>query len=102
ENIKDYAIIMLDPNGKVITWNEGAARIQGYSPSEVIGKNFSILYPPEVVLSDKPRGLLLAALREGRVEEEGELLRKDGSRLLVDAVITALKNEKGELRGFIK
>lgn len=102
ESIKDYAIFMLDPEGKILTWNEGAERLKGYQAEEIIGRNFSVFYTPEASAKGHPRELLEAARREGRVEEEGWRVRKDGSRFLADVVITALRDEKGELRGFIK
>jgi PAS domain S-box-containing protein len=102
ENIKDYAIVMLDRLGNVLTWNAGAERINGYKASEIIGKNMSIFYTPEDNAKGHPRELLRIAAAEGRVEDEGWRVRKDGSLFLDNVVITDLKNEKGELRGFIK
>jgi PAS domain S-box-containing protein len=102
ENIKDYSIIMLDPKGKILTWNAGAEKIKGYKASEVIGKDFSIFYIPEDVKTGHPGKLLETAAKEGWAEKEGWRMRKDGSRFLANVVITALKNEKDELRGFIK
>ena len=100
--IKDYAIFMLDPEGRILTWNEGAERLKGYSPDEIIGRTFSVFYPPEDVAAGKPRRLLQAAIAEGRVEDEGWRVRKDGSRFWADVVITALRDENGNLRGFAK
>ena len=79
-SVKDYAIFMLDPSGRVATWNAGAERIKGYRPDEIIGKHFSIFYPPEDSRPGKPQALLEVAAREGRVEDEGWRVRKDGSR----------------------
>ncbi|GEM_PF-1007651 len=100
--IKDYAIFMLDPQGKILTWNAGAEHIKGYKASDIIGKSISVFYAPEDAAQSRPQELLQTAVRNGRVEDEGWRVRKDGSRFLADVVITALKNEKGELRGFIK
>ncbi len=102
ENIKDYGILMLDVQGGILTWNKGAERMKGYQAAEIVGRNFSVFYTPEDRAKGRPQELLEAARREGRVEEEGWRVRKDGSRFLVDVIITALRNEKGELRGFIK
>ena len=100
EGVSDYAIFMLDPEGRVASWNEGAERIKGYGVSEVTGKHFSIFYPEE----DAERGLpveeLRVALAEGRFEEEGVRVRKDGTRYQAEVVITALRDEAGDLRGF--
>jgi PAS domain S-box-containing protein len=102
ENVRDYAIILLDPEGKVVTWNVGAQRINGYEASEIVGQPISCFYPPEDVQSGKPRKLLDVAIESGRVEEEGWRVRKDGSRFLANVIITSLKDEKGKLRGFAK
>jgi PAS domain S-box-containing protein len=102
ESVKDYAIFMLDPGGHVATWNAGAGRIKGYRPDEVIGRHFSTFYTPEDAASGKPARLLEAAVRDGRVEDEGWRVRKDGSRFWADVVITALLDKEGRLRGFGK
>ena len=101
-DIKDYAILMLDAEGRILTWNAGAEHMKGYKASEIAGKPVSIFYTPEDKAKDHPQELMRAAARQGHVEEEGWRVRKDGSRFMADTVITALKNEKGELRGFIK
>src|SRR6476619_1912980 len=80
ESVQDYAIFMLDPEGRVLTWNAGAERIKGYSASEIIGQHFSRFYPPEVVESGWPEHELQVDQMEGRFEDEGWRLRKDGSR----------------------
>jgi len=98
----DYAIFMLDPDGRVASWNEGAQRIKGYRESEIVGRHFSVFYPPEDVRSGKPSWELLIAEREGRFEDEGWRLRKDGSRFWANVVITALRDQGGNLRGFGK
>jgi PAS domain S-box-containing protein/MYXO-CTERM domain-containing protein len=100
--VKDYAIFMLDPKGLVVSWNDGAERIKGYKSSEIVGRHFSYFYPPEQVAAGKPAAELLQAAADGQFEEEGWRLRKDGSRFWADVLITALHDEKGELRGFSK
>jgi len=101
--VKDYAIFMLNPEGRVVSWNEGARRIKGYSPVEAIGLHMSAFYPPEI---GGRRGVadeeLAVAAREGSVEAEGWRVRKDGSRFYANAIITALRAEDGTLRGFAK
>ena len=100
--VVDYAIFMLDPTGHVISWNAGAERIKGYRPEEIIGKHFSVFYPPEDNAAGKPDRELETAIAEGRVEDEGWRLRKDGARYWADVVITALYTADGSLRGFAK
>jgi PAS domain S-box-containing protein len=102
ENVRDYAIYMLDPDGNVMTWNEGAKRINGYESDEIVGQNFSRFYPEEAVAAGHPRRELEVARAEGRYEEEGLRMRKDGSRFLASVVLTALYDETGELRGYAK
>ncbi len=102
QSVKDYAIFMLDPGGRILTWNEGAERLKGYRPEEIIGRDFSVFYSPEDVRAGKPHKLLRIASEEGRVENEGWRFRKDGSRFWADVVITALRDEAGNLRGFAK
>jgi PAS domain S-box-containing protein len=102
ESIRDYAIFMLDPSGRVATWNTGAKLIKGYLPEEVIGKDMSIFYPPDDLARGKPRALLDAALSAGRVEDEGWRVRKDGSRFWADVVITPIRHPQGQLEGFVK
>ena len=102
EAVRDYAIFMLDPEGRILTWNAGAERIKGYRAEEVIGKHFSILYPPEDIQAGKTEKELVIARQEGRFEEEGWRVRKDGSRFWADVVITALRDEAGGLYGFGK
>src|SRR4051812_21992748 len=102
ESVRDYAIFALDPGGHVLSWNAGAARIKGYAPSEIIGKHFSIFYPPEDVARGKTEWELDVATREGRVEDEGWRVRKDGTRFWANVVITALRDEHGTLVGFAK
>ena len=98
----DYALYMLDPDGRVSTWNAGGERIKGYAPDEIIGQHFSRFYPPEDVASGKPERLLEIARSTGKYEEEGWRLRKDGSRFWADVLITTLYDESGNIRGFAK
>ena len=100
--VKDYAIFMLDPSGVVTTWNEGAERIKGYTAEEIIGKNFSEFYTPEAIEKGQPLQELNIAKATGRYQEEGWRVRKDGSRFWADVVITAVRDERGQLRGFGK
>ncbi|MEO6420114.1 MAG: PAS domain S-box protein, partial [Polyangiaceae bacterium] len=103
ESVKDYAIFILDPAGVVATWNPGAERIKGYTASEIIGKHFSIFYPPDEAASGKCALELEIATREGRFEEEGWRLRKDGTRLWANVTITRLRDaQSGALIGFAK
>lgn len=101
-SVRDYAIFMLDPGGHIATWNLGAERIKGYAAGDVIGRHFSIFYPPEDVAAGKPAWELTEAARLGRFEDEGWRLRKDGSAFWANVVITALRGEDGALRGFGK
>jgi PAS domain S-box-containing protein len=100
--VKDYAIFILDPTGRVSTWNPGAERIKGYKADEIIGKHFSTFYPQEDVAAGKCERELEVATREGRFEEEGWRIRKDGSRMWANVTITPLYNPDGTLVGFAK
>ncbi len=102
DSVRDYAIIMVDPQGIISSWNEGARRIKGYTADEIIGKHLSIFYTPEDIQTGKAEKELEAAAREGRFEDEGWRVRKDGSRFWANVVITALYNQDGNLRGFAK
>ncbi len=102
QGVKDYAIFMLSPSGHIVSWNEGAERIKGYTSTEIIGQHFSIFYPQEEIDAGKPAFELLVAGREGRFEDEGWRLRKDGTRLWASVVVTAVRNPGGELIGFAK
>ncbi|PZO40442.1 MAG: histidine kinase [Alphaproteobacteria bacterium] len=101
EGVRDYGIFALDTDGHVASWNEGAERIKGWNASEVIGRHFSIFYPVES-RGETPSRLLAAASVDGRIEDEGWRVRMDGSRFWANVVITALRDETGELRGFSK
>jgi PAS domain S-box-containing protein len=100
ESVRDYAIFTLDPGGHVMSWNPGAERFKGYVAEEIIGRHFSAFYPPETRDTLPPLELEIAT-REGRVEDEGWRVRKDGSRFWANVVITALR-EEGRLVGFAK
>jgi PAS domain S-box-containing protein len=102
ESVTDYAIFMLDPEGHVASWNRGAERIKGYRADEVLGKHFSLFFPPEDVAAGKPAQVMAAALAQGRFEDEGLRVRKDGSRFLADVVITAVYDDGGAILGFAK
>src|SRR5690242_9679942 len=100
--VRDYAIFMLDPLGHVATWNLGAERIKGYAASEIVGRHFSVFYPPEEVARGKPAWELAEAERDGRFEDEGWRVRKDGSLFWANVVITAVHDATGALCGFGK
>ncbi len=102
EGIEDYAIFMLDPDGRVASWNEGAERIEGYGAGEILGRHFSVFYTAEDLERGHPENELRLAASKGRYEEEGIRVRKDGSRFWASVLITALKDEGGNLRGFSK
>ena len=101
-SVRDYAIFALDPSGHVLSWNEGAQRIKGYAAEEIIGRHFSTFYPPEAVATGFPQHELEVAASVGRFEDEGWRVRKDGSLFWANVVITALRDERGELVGFAK
>ncbi|HEV2396789.1 MAG TPA: PAS domain-containing sensor histidine kinase [Candidatus Sulfotelmatobacter sp.] len=102
DSVKDYAIFLLDPSGRVMTWNQGAEKIKGYKAGEIIGEHFSRFYPQEARESRWPDRELEIAAREGRFADEGLRIRKDGSSFWAHVVITALRDKDGELRGFSK
>ena len=102
EGVKDYAIFRLDPDGCVASWNPGAERVQGYRADEIIGQHHSRFFPPDEVELGKPGEQLLLAAAQGRVEEEGWRVRKDGSRFWANVITTALRDETGRLLGFAK
>jgi PAS domain S-box-containing protein len=101
QSVKDYAIFLLDPEGRVSSWNDGAERIKGYSIDEILGQHFSIFYPSDAIAARKPHQELKIAVREGRFEEEGWRIRKDGSRFWASVTITPLYRD-GILQGFAK
>jgi PAS domain S-box-containing protein len=100
EGVREYALFMLDAEGHVVTWNKGAERITEYSAEEILGRHFSCLYLPEEVQYEKPERELRAAVIEGRFEDEGWRVRKDGSRFWEQSTLTALRDEAGQLHGF--
>jgi formate hydrogenlyase transcriptional activator len=102
QGVKDYAIFMLDPEGRVSSWNAGAQRLKGYTTEEILGQHFSIFYPKEDIEAGKPQMELKTATIEGKIQEEGWRVRKDSSRFWADVLITALRGENGELLGFAK
>jgi PAS domain S-box-containing protein len=102
ESVRDYAIFMLDVTGHVATWNAGAERIKGYRSDEIIGRHFSVFYPEDEVAAGVCDRELEIAGREGRFEDEGWRLRKDGSPFWADVVINAVRDRRGELVGFAK
>jgi PAS domain S-box-containing protein len=102
ESVVDYGIFMLDVGGRIVSWNAGAERMNGYTAEEIIGKHFSVFYAPDEVSAGKCELELKTAAGEGRFEEEGWRVRKDGSRFWANVVITALKNRAGRLIGFGK
>ena len=102
EGVSDYAMFMLDPQGHVLTWNSGAAKIKGYHADEIIGQHFSQFYPKEKIEGGWPAHELREAAARGRFEDEGWRIRKDSSRFWANVTITALRDKSGQLRGFAK
>jgi PAS domain S-box-containing protein len=102
EDVKDYAIIRLDPRGRVVSWNTGAERINQYGASEIIGQHVSCFYTQEDIAIGKPEQGLEIAVHQGRFEEERPCVRKDGSEFWANVVTTALRDEDGQLRGFAR
>jgi PAS domain S-box-containing protein len=102
ERVQDYAIFLLDNDGNVLSWNAGAARIKQYSADEIIGRHFSVFYTAEDKARDWPAYELRQALMDGRFEDEGWRVRKDGSRFWANVVISALRDDNGQLVGFSK
>lgn len=100
--VQDYAIFMLDPEGLVVSWNAGAQRMKQYCPDEVMGRHLSLFYPPDAVAANWPIEELRRAARDGRFEEEGWRVRKDGTRFWANVVTTALRDCKGALTGYGK
>jgi PAS domain S-box-containing protein len=102
ESVTDYAIVMLDPEGLVVSWNTGAERIEGYRAEEIVGQHFSQFYPAEDVAAGKPRHDLDIVASRGRFEDEGWRVRKDGSTFWANVVFTAIRDQAGNARGFAK
>jgi PAS domain S-box-containing protein len=101
-SVADYAIFLLDPAGHVVSWNVGAERTKGYAAPEILGQHFSLFYPEAQRAAGEPAAALARAVREGRHQSEGWRVRKDGARFWAEVVITALRGNAGELRGFAK
>jgi len=102
QSVTDYAIYMLDPTGRITSWNQGAQRIKGYTPDEIIGSHFSRFYTPEDARTGEPARALQTALAEGRYEKEGWRVRKDGTRFWASVVIDPIRQDDGELLGYAK
>ncbi len=102
ESVRDYALVMLDPDGYVVSWNSGAAAIKGYTSAEIIGKHFARFYPQEAIDNGLPERELVIARESGRFEDEGWRVRKDGRRFWANVIMTALRESTGELIGFAK
>src|SRR5438105_10086039 len=102
ESVHDYAIFLLDREGYIVSWNPGAQRIKGYQPQEILGKHFSIFYPQDARARRWPQHELELAAKEGRFEDDGWRVRKDGSLFWASVAITALRDAAGEVRGFAK
>ena len=102
EEVQDYAIILLDKDGKILNWNKGAEKIKGYRSEEIIGQSFTLFYPAEDRVKGVPFSLLKEAALTGRATQDGWRLRKDRTKFWGSIVITALHNAKNELIGFSK
>ena len=102
ESVTDYGIVMLDPEGRVVSWNSGAQRIKGYSAEEIVGQHFSRFYPREDIDHGTPQRDLDVVTAKGRFEDEGWRVRKDGSTFWANVVFTAIRDQAGNLRGFAK
>ena len=102
QSVTDYAIYMLDAKGNVSSWNQGAQRIKGYLPDEIIGQHFSRFYTPEDRARGEPARALETAIREGRYERESLRVRKDGTVFTASVVIDPIRDHKGEVIGFAK
>jgi PAS domain S-box-containing protein len=102
EGVKDYALYMLDAQGRITTWNSGAERIEGYTAHEAIGQPIDLVFSHNEVISGKPRQMIERARRDGRYEEEGWRVRRDGMRRWMSVVITAIRDPSGKLQGFVR
>jgi PAS domain S-box-containing protein len=102
EEIQDYAIILLDVDGTILTWNKGVEKIKGYKENEIIGQNFNIFYLPEDRQAKLPEHLLALAKKEGRATHIGRRVRKDGTIFWGSILITAIHDDKGKVIGFTK
>jgi PAS domain S-box-containing protein len=102
DSVEEYAIYLLDPNGNIITWNTGAEKIKGFSTEEIIGKNFASFYTADDVAAGRPQRNLREAARRGYIRDQGLRVRKDGSTFEAEVIITTLRDEAGEIRGYSK
>jgi PAS domain S-box-containing protein len=102
EQVKDYAIFMIDLEGRVVSWNAGAQMLKGYRAEEIMGQPLSRFYTAEDIQRDRPGQLLKLAAEQGRIEDEGWRVRKDGSRFWANVVLTALHDDAGRLYGYTK
>jgi PAS domain S-box-containing protein len=102
DRVRDYAIFALDPNGRIMTWNSGAELLKGYRAQDIIGQHIEKFYTEADRQAGKPLQLLTRAREQGRVEDEGWRVRKDGSQFWADVIITALVDDKGSLQGYAK
>lgn len=102
KEIQDYAIILMDVDGTILTWNKGAQSIKGYKEEEIVGQNFRIFYLPRDREEKLPEKLIDLAIKEGRARHIGRRVRKDGSTFWGSILITALHDDEGEVIGFTK
>src|SRR3954469_16478569 len=102
ESVRDYAIFLLDTTGHILSWNAGAEHLKGYAAPEIVGRHFSVFYPEEARARKWPEQELEMAMAQGRFEDEGWRVRKDGTLFWANVIITALKDDRGTLRGFAK
>ena len=102
EEVQDYAIILLDLDGTILTWNKGVEKIKGYKQDEIVGQNFSIFYMPQDRQEKLPQKLIELASREGRAKHIGRRVRRDGTIFWGSILITALHDDNGEVLGFTK
>src|SRR5690606_6469100 len=102
DTVSDYAIFMLDPDGRICTWSQGAERLKGYTERQALGKHFQMFYPVEEVVARKPQRWLSAARESGHLEDEGWRVRRDGSRFWASVLITPLLDPSGQVEGFSK
>src|ERR1700738_2169232 len=102
DGVRDYAIFLLDADGNVASWSQGAEQIKGYQADEIIGKHFSVFYTPESIEKGWPEYELKTASKEGRFEDEGWRVRRGGSRFWANVTITALRDENGATEAFLK
>ena len=102
DSVEEYAIYLLDARGNVMTWNTGAEKIKGFTAEEIIGKNFACFYTAEDVAADRPQRNLREAARRGHVSDQGLRVRKDGTTFEAEVVLTALRDQKGNIRGYSK